>query len=610
MTRFKLIVWLAFPVLFLIGPALPNATAAALASDLLEDGLIYLPLDEVQTTQSSSITGTSAITGEVTVAQYGAADLAVSNRGGFLCVRFDFPYDQAYTVTRLSFPSRTQNQNPSMPASFRSVRVMGMTATGMPDKSQTYFHQRRYLGSSTGGTNDIPLSIALSGPTTLFAVFDFPTPSAGIADTFPFNLTDRQFTDLGLFVNSYATDTSAAVRTVPSPFIGTFAGTAILADQNIHASMTSQLTDVAPLNAPSGLGLNVRDSVAVFTYRNPANVLADGTAAPDGYLAAVELVNRGVSWTPVDTGGTNERIALTTLPPGMQIWGVAAIDQAGNRSVVSNVTISGATSVVGTTASISEDADEPNGRASEEEATALTLPATDRPETVWPAGEEDNYWFLATSNDVITARVVPTNLDFRNDLAPVIHILDKQGDVLATAAAEPGGTAEIMYTVPLKRNGRPQTSRFFVQVRDMSGSMVDPATGPRVLIPPTYNLTVEVNTPAALSPVSPSDVPVSSLLNSDAMAFVNAGRNPVRHEATFGFVIPRSASGGLPVKIRVYDLRGRLMSTLVDGTVTPGTHYATWSGHDARGHRAGSGAYFARMEAGSWRRSVRIDLVK
>src|SRR5688500_17399936 len=128
MTRFKLIPWLAIPALLLLGPVAPTATAAT-SDASLEDGLIYLPLEgQALEAANSARLGTSAV-GEVTIAQYGAADQLVANRGRFLAVRFDMPFSAPYTVASLSFASWVQIPNPALPfASFRSVRVLGADA--------------------------------------------------------------------------------------------------------------------------------------------------------------------------------------------------------------------------------------------------------------------------------------------------------------------------------------------------------------------------------------------------------------------------------------------------------------------------------------------------
>src|SRR5262245_10285007 len=182
MTRFKLIPWLAIPALLLLGPVLPTATAAIPQESIQDqDGLIFFPLDDQARMESVTRLGTSAA-GAVTVAQYGAPDGALANRGRFLAVRFELPYTGSYTLTKLSFASRTQYGQDStyyLPnpgrrklfASFRSVRILGHDCnTGLPDKSQTLFRVNRYLGSVNGGINEIPLNIIVNNPTILYEV--------------------------------------------------------------------------------------------------------------------------------------------------------------------------------------------------------------------------------------------------------------------------------------------------------------------------------------------------------------------------------------------------------------------------------------------------------
>lgn len=47
--------------------------------------------------------------------------------------------------------------------------------------------------------------------------------------------------------------------------------------------------------------------------------------------------------------------------------------------------------------------------------------------------------------------------------------------------------------------------------------------------------------------------------------------------------------------IRVYDVGGRLVRTLIEGTVDPGSHAVTWDGRDDGGERLPSGTYFYEL---------------
>ena len=59
----------------------------------------------------------------------------------------------------------------------------------------------------------------------------------------------------------------------------------------------------------------------------------------------------------------------------------------------------------------------------------------------------------------------------------------------------------------------------------------------------------------------------------------------------------RSARARGHVSLRVYDVSGRLVRTLVDGEKGAGYHTAVWDGRDDAGTEVASGVYFCRMEA-------------
>jgi flagellar hook assembly protein FlgD len=61
-----------------------------------------------------------------------------------------------------------------------------------------------------------------------------------------------------------------------------------------------------------------------------------------------------------------------------------------------------------------------------------------------------------------------------------------------------------------------------------------------------------------------------------------------------------------PASIRVYDVAGRLVKTLVSGTAEAGPHNITWDASDNGGRRVGAGVYFYRMDAGSWRSQRKV----
>ncbi len=69
--------------------------------------------------------------------------------------------------------------------------------------------------------------------------------------------------------------------------------------------------------------------------------------------------------------------------------------------------------------------------------------------------------------------------------------------------------------------------------------------------------------------------------------------NPFEGTTTLSFGIPASGAA----RVTLYDVRGKLVRTLVAGARAAGPQEVTWDGNDERGQRLPSGVYFARLEA-------------
>lgn len=83
--------------------------------------------------------------------------------------------------------------------------------------------------------------------------------------------------------------------------------------------------------------------------------------------------------------------------------------------------------------------------------------------------------------------------------------------------------------------------------------------------------------------------------------------NPFNPTTGISYDVPQ---GGATVSIRIYDVSGRTVRTLVDGWRPGGTHRVTWDGRDAAGNAVSSGVYFYRMAAGSFVEARRMVLLK
>jgi hypothetical protein len=81
--------------------------------------------------------------------------------------------------------------------------------------------------------------------------------------------------------------------------------------------------------------------------------------------------------------------------------------------------------------------------------------------------------------------------------------------------------------------------------------------------------------------------------------------NPLNPETVITYYLPRGARA----QLRVFDVSGRLVSTLVDGPAEAGYHTVRWGPSSGRG-RIASGVYYASLETGSERRTLRLVVLK
>lgn len=69
-------------------------------------------------------------------------------------------------------------------------------------------------------------------------------------------------------------------------------------------------------------------------------------------------------------------------------------------------------------------------------------------------------------------------------------------------------------------------------------------------------------------------------------------------------------SAAARVALKIHDLQGRVVRTLVDGDLAGGPHQALWDGRDDSGQRVGPGIFFARLTSGAQSASRRMIFVR
>ena len=62
--------------------------------------------------------------------------------------------------------------------------------------------------------------------------------------------------------------------------------------------------------------------------------------------------------------------------------------------------------------------------------------------------------------------------------------------------------------------------------------------------------------------------------------------------------------------LRIYDVSGKLIRTLVDGPQAAGQKTVAWNGRDDRGRSVVSGVYFYRLQAPGYKKTLKMILVQ
>ncbi|MFH1279936.1 MAG: M28 family peptidase [Candidatus Eisenbacteria bacterium] len=83
--------------------------------------------------------------------------------------------------------------------------------------------------------------------------------------------------------------------------------------------------------------------------------------------------------------------------------------------------------------------------------------------------------------------------------------------------------------------------------------------------------------------------------------------NPFNPVTDIRFAVP---APGRKVTLKIYDLSGREVRTLVDAEKLSGERNVTWNGTDNAGHDVASGVYFYRLEAGGEKLAKKLLLVR
>lgn len=102
--------------------------------------------------------------------------------------------------------------------------------------------------------------------------------------------------------------------------------------------------------------------------------------------------------------------------------------------------------------------------------------------------------------------------------------------------------------------------------------------------------------------------PLSLTSSKDVGSIVlYANSGPWFEHAEICFYIPQNVSSA---RLKVYDITGKLVKTLVDGPLDAGEHSVTWPGTDERGRKVSAGVYFYILESGNQKQTQKTVLIR
>ena len=142
---------------------------------------------------------------------------------------------------------------------------------------------------------------------------------------------------------------------------------------------------------------------------------------------------------------------------------------------------------------------------------------------------------------------------------------------------------QLVWTVDVPLDQPSYAARVRVDVRDGQERLASAQTGAFTLVP---------GTTAAPRPRS--------------LQLAQNHPNPFNPRTAIAYAVPRAGK----VSLRIYDLQGKLVRTLVDGEQPAGQHVVTWQGRDDHGSAVASGLYFSRLTTGDGDLVRKMTLLK
>jgi len=180
-----------------------------------------------------------------------------------------------------------------------------------------------------------------------------------------------------------------------------------------------------------------------------------------------------------------------------------------------------------------------------------------------------------------------------------LTLFDPTGAYQLETSVDPGGgiARAMLYPTMYFRAGPGSAPPFRINVilepaAGSAGTGELELVGPRSASNSSRAIATKATAPTAEVPQSPAAAPSLSV----------PAPNPFAVGTEIAYTVPIQRR----VTLRVYNVAGRLIRTLVDATVPAGVHRERWDGRDSAGREARSGIYFFKFTAGDVERTARV----
>lgn len=122
-----------------------------------------------------------------------------------------------------------------------------------------------------------------------------------------------------------------------------------------------------------------------------------------------------------------------------------------------------------------------------------------------------------------------------------------------------------------------------------------------------FNVLTKMECEPCHTTAHPSDIVETNPGTPEKFTIEQNYPNPFNPTTNIKFSVPQAEK----VSLEVYDIQGRLVDRIIDHQeYNPGNYQTKWNGTDGAGTKVASGVYFARLIAGTYMQTIKMNLVK